>query len=228
MSHKRNITRIKAVSNALSKLDIPVIFAGGAAASLYVDAAFKEEVRPTDDVDVVIEIMAYKNYAAVEEKLRSAGFANDITSKIICRYKYQGITVDIMPTDESILGFSNKWYVMGFKIAIDAAIDKQHKVKIFPVTYFIASKLEAFKDRGRNDGRTSTDFEDIVFVLNYRNGIWEEFATAPEEVKKYLWDEFNTIASSPFIYEWISCHIDFNEPGRVDFIITRLKEFLRR
>lgn len=228
MSHKRNITRIKAISNVLSKLDIPVVFAGGAVVSLYVDAAFKEEVRPTDDVDVVIEIVAYKNYAAVEDKLRKAGFTNDITSKIICRYKYQGITVDIMPTDESILGFSNKWYVTGFNKAIDVSIDKQHKVKIFPVAYFIASKLEAFKGRGKNDGRTSTDFEDIIFVLNYRSGIWEELTTAPEDVKKYLMDEVNKFTGSRYIYEWISAHVNFSESGRADFILDSLKEFLRR
>jgi len=38
-------------------------------------------------------------------------------------------------------------------------------VKIFQAVYFIASKLEAFNDRGNNDGRMSSDFEGIVFVL---------------------------------------------------------------
>ncbi|MEO7393985.1 MAG: hypothetical protein ABIU11_03530 [Chitinophagaceae bacterium] len=149
MSHSINITRIKAVSNALLKLETPVVFAGGATVSLYADIDFREEARPTDDVDVVIELVAYKNYAAVEEKLRAIGFVNDIHSKVICRYKYQGLIVDIIPTDEKVLGFSNKWYAPGFKLAIDFEIDKQHIVKIFPVAYFIASKLEAFKSRAK-------------------------------------------------------------------------------
>jgi len=36
-----------------------------------------------------------------------------------------------------------------------------------PASYFIASKIEAFKSRGQNDEHTSTDFEDIVFVLDH-------------------------------------------------------------
>jgi predicted nucleotidyltransferase len=228
MSHQRNITRIKAVSNALAKLETPVVFAGGAAVSLYVDASFREEVRPTDDVDVVIEIAAYKNYAAMEERLRSLGFANDMTSKIICRYQYRGIIVDIMPTDESILGFSNKWYAPGYKMAMDVEIDKNHTVKIFPVEYFIASKLDAFKDRGKNDGRTSTDFEDIVFVLNYRSAVWEELANSPVAVKTYLLVEFKKLTAGPYFYEWISSHLGFDEQNRVGFIIGNLERFLNR
>jgi len=46
------------------------------------------------------------------------GFENDIESNILCRYKVQGIIVDVMPTGENVLGFSNKWYPEGFKKAI--------------------------------------------------------------------------------------------------------------
>jgi hypothetical protein len=40
--------------------------------------------------------MHYKEYAAIDEKLRSKGFANDIESGVICRYTIHGITVDVM------------------------------------------------------------------------------------------------------------------------------------
>lgn len=227
MSHKINITRIKAVSNALAKLETPVVFVGGATVSLYADIDFREEARPTDDVDVVLELVAYKNYAAVDEQLRAIGFVNDIHSKVICRYKYKGLIVDIMSTDEKVLGFSNKWYAPGFKLAIDFEIDKQQNVKIFPVTYFIASKLEAFKNRGENDGRTSSDFEDIIFVLNYRNIIWKELQEADEIVKRYLKDEFRKLLAGNFIDEWIAVHLNFSDGQRSDFITSRLEEFVR-
>jgi predicted nucleotidyltransferase len=192
----------------------------------YTDAAFREEVRPTDDVDVVVEIAAYKNFAMVEDKLRNIGFENDIQSKIICRYKYQGLVVDIMPTGEKVLGFSNKWYAPGFKQAIDFEIDKQHIVKIFPVAYFIASKLEAFKNRGKNDGRVSSDFEDIVFVFNYRNAIWKELEAADKIVKKYLKDEFKKLMAGSYFNEWIAAHLGYNDRQKADFITDRLKEFI--
>ena len=46
------------------------------------------------------------------------GFENDTESKVICRYKIQGIIVDIMPTGKDVLNFTNRWYIDGFKESI--------------------------------------------------------------------------------------------------------------
>src|SRR5690349_1204821 len=147
MSHQTNITRIKAVYNALSDLKDTVVFVGGATVSLYAQRK-TEEVRPTDDVDVLIELWSC-NYSEIEEQLRQMGFVNDTESKLICRYKIHGITVDIMPTGENVLGFSNRWYPEGFKRAIDVSITDGCTVKIFSSPFFIASKLEAFTSSTR-------------------------------------------------------------------------------
>lgn len=228
MNHNINITRIKAVNNALAKLNIPVVFVGGAAVSLYADIDFRDEIRPTDDIDVVVEIATYKSFEAIENKLRELGFENDTESKIICRYKYHGLIVDIMPTDERILGFSNKWYAPGFKKAVDFKIDKQHTVKIFTAAYFIASKLAAFKSRGNNDGRSSTDFEDIVFVLNTKTAVWQDLQHAPKDVNEYLRNEFSLLLAHPYIDEWVSVHLNYSEQRRVNFIIGRLTDFVNQ
>lgn len=58
MSHHINTVRIKAVANALDTLKEKVVFVGGATISLYPDRRVFE-VRPTDDVDVIIEILKY-------------------------------------------------------------------------------------------------------------------------------------------------------------------------
>lgn len=168
----------------------------------------------------------YSGYAAIKDVLRKKGFANDTESKIICRYKIHGIIVDVMPISEKVLGFSNKWYAPGFNKAIEFEIDKQHTVKIFPATYFIASKMEAFKNRGKNDGRTSSDFEDIIFVLNNRNIIWEELQQVDETVKQYLQDEFRSLLVRKYIDEWIAVHLDYSDRQRGNFITSRLKEFI--
>ena len=51
-----------------------------------------------------------------------------------------------MPTNSDVLGFSNCWYPEGFENAIDIDLDEYTSVKIFSPAYFIASKLEAFKE----------------------------------------------------------------------------------
>ena len=55
MNHHLNITRIKSVFHALGDLREKVVFVGGATVSLYIDSK-TEEIRPTDDIDVVIAI----------------------------------------------------------------------------------------------------------------------------------------------------------------------------
>lgn len=225
MSHRNNLLRIRAVYNALGSLQNQVVFVGGATASLYVDR-MAEEVRPTNDVDIVVELWAYKDYAAIEEQLRLMGFENDVESQIICRYRVQGIIVDVMPTGKDVLNFSNQWYPEGFMNAIDYSIDDEVTIKIFDVTYFIASKLEAFKSRGKNDGRTSSDFEDIVYVFENRKSVWDDMENAKDELKKYLKEEFTNLIANPFFEEWIDAHAGYGSPPATNFIIQQLEEFI--
>ncbi|MBK8844227.1 MAG: hypothetical protein IPO33_16030 [Saprospiraceae bacterium] len=91
----------------IRSLNEKVVFIGGATVSLYSErTAF--EVRPTDDVDVIIELLNNKDRTELDEKLRNFGFINDIESGIICRYKIQGLIVDVMPTNDPSIGFENK------------------------------------------------------------------------------------------------------------------------
>ena len=227
MSHQTNLLRIKAVHDALGSLRDDVVFVGGATVSLYADR-MAEEVRPTDDIDILIELWAHKDYAAIEEQLRKIGFANDQESGIICRYKIHGITVDIMATGEDVLGFSNRWYPDGYKNSVDYRIDDEHTVRIFSAPYFIATKLEAFKSPNRkdnNNGLYSTDFEDIVFVLENRFSVWDELNEAPADLKEYLKHEFRQLLQNPLFEEWIDAHAGFGSPPATYYIIDRLEQF---
>lgn len=224
MSHHTNIVRIKAVANALTDLKEKVVFVGGATISLYPDRAVFE-VRPTDDVDVIIEILNYVDRAKLEEKLRSIGFSHDIESGIICRYKIQGIIVDIMPINDSSIGFTNIWYPEGFEKAVDYEVDERTIIKILSAPYFVATKLEAHKGRGKNDGRTSQDFEDIVYVLENRESIWEEMDNSDKSVKEYLQSEFQILLKNLNLFEWIDSHVERGSPPATYIIIDKIKTF---
>ena len=225
MSHHTNKVRIKAVANALGELKEKVVFVGGATISLYADRTVFE-IRPTDDVDVIIEILNYADRAKLEEKLRSIGFNHDIESGVICRYQIQGIIVDIMPTDDPSIGFTNKWYPEGYKQAVNYDIDEQCRVSILSAPYFIATKLEAFKSRGKSDGRTSHDFEDIVYVIENRQVIWDEINNTQAGVKAYLKNEFQNLLNNPNITEWIDCHVERGLPPATYAILDKIKNFV--
>jgi predicted nucleotidyltransferase len=224
MSHHTNIVRIKAVANALADLKEKVVFVGGATISLFADRPVFE-VRPTDDVDVIIEIVNYVDRIKLEERLRFIGFSHDIESGVICRYKIKGIIVDIMPTNDLSIGFTNLWYPEGFDNAVNYEIDEINIIKILSAPYFIATKLEAHKGRGKNDGRTSHDFEDIIYVLENRKAIWEEMNNSSASVKDYLRSEFLILLNNPNIFEWIDAHVERGSPPATYLIMDELKKF---
>jgi predicted nucleotidyltransferase len=202
-----SILSIKAVATILKELNQKLVFVGGATVALYAPKEISFETRPTDDVDIVVELASYVDYSKLDEELRRFGFRNDIESGIICRYKVQGIIVDIMPTNSDVLGFSNCWYSEGFKNAIDVELDEDTIVKIFSPAYFIASKLEAFKDRGGNDYRTSTDFEDIVYVFENCKDLEANLLNTTESLREYFQIEFSKLLKDSNLEEGIYAHL---------------------
>lgn len=96
------------------------------------------------------------------------------------------------------------------------------------LNYAQRAKLEAFKDRGKNDGRTSHDFEDVVYILENRKEIWQEMRTAPNNVTKYLISEFRKLLTNPNLYEWIDCNVERGSPPATDYIYGQLRDFVKQ
>lgn len=107
---KINIGVVKKIALALKHIRPNVAFVGGAIISLYTDDPAADELRPTKDIDLSLTIESYGAWARLQEELALLGFQPDQYSKLICRFIYEDVTVDIMPDDEKILGFSNPWY----------------------------------------------------------------------------------------------------------------------
>jgi hypothetical protein len=52
-----------------------------------------------------------RNTLAFGERLRALGFLEDTSEGApLCRWVHSGTILDVMPLDEKILGFSNRWY----------------------------------------------------------------------------------------------------------------------
>ncbi|MBL0096193.1 MAG: hypothetical protein IPP46_06565 [Bacteroidetes bacterium] len=86
--------------------------------------------------------------------------------------------------------------------------------------------MEAHKDRGKNDGRTSHDFEDIVYVLENRASIWAELSNSGGALKNYLRSEFQILLNYPGLFEWIDCHVERGSPPATYLIIDEMKKFV--
>jgi len=69
------------------------------------------------DIDAIVEIGSYPKYVVLQNRLRELGFSE--SREIICRWISDDVVLDLMPTDPSILGFSNRWYQPALKSATE-------------------------------------------------------------------------------------------------------------
>jgi hypothetical protein len=229
MSYDINITRLKAVANTLREWKDKVVFVGGATVSLYASRPMAVSIRPTDDVDVVVELISLSEFYKLQEYLLELGFKHDTESRVLSRFLLHGLKVDFMPTDPSILGFSNKWYPDGVKTAIKHHLSDTDSIFIFTSPYFIASKMEAFTTRGKRDLYWSHDLEDIIFVLDNRDEVEEELLTADSQVKAYLKKEFIQLLNNSSFEEALIGHVEQSDQvQRKDRILKILKKFVLR
>jgi hypothetical protein len=103
-----------------------------------------------------------------------------------------------------------------------------YEIRVITAPYFLATKLEAFHGRSRNDFRMSHDLEDIVTVVDGRPEIVEEVHRAPVDVQKYLSDEFRELLSNRDFLEALPGHLwpDAASQQRSDLVVNRMQQFL--
>jgi len=189
-----NIYKLEIVAKGFGDLAKEVVFIGGAVAELYADAPIPEEIRTTEDVDVVVKIVSKIQFNKFEEKIRRLGFKNDVSEGApVCRWIYNGIKVDVMPVESSVLGFGNIWYEKGFENREIKLLSNGIEVYVFPLMIYMATKLEAVKDRGLPDLRISHDFEDIIYLLDNCSRIKGLCDIADKGIKIYLTREFKKL-----------------------------------
>jgi predicted nucleotidyltransferase len=202
-----NLALVAQVAEGLKELREKMVFIGGAVISLYTDDPAADEIRPTTDIDMTINLANYAEWAKMQERLAELNFYPDPEGQSICSYKFEKIAIDIMPADDSSIGVSNKWYKPGFKYLQQIELPEGISINILPAPYFLATKLEAFKDRGGNDFYGSHDFEDIIYLLDNRTTIVEEILAADEDVRQYIKQELILIKNHPQAGEILAIHI---------------------
>ncbi len=175
-----------------------VAFLGGCTTGLLItDNYTKEAVRYTDDVDLVTHVVGYPGWLKFQKRIRERGFKESMEDNINCRMRLNGLIVDFMPDDEKILGYSNRWYSKALQSADEYELAEGLIIKLITPVYFVATKLEAYKGRGKNDPIQSRDLEDILNVIDGRVELINELQQAPVEIKKYISIELEQLLLHP-------------------------------
>ena len=217
---------IEMVARHLEPIDIPFAFLGGAAVCLLVDHPELMDFRPTKDVDVIIKVSTFLELTKLDEQLRKHGFRHDTEKGApICRWEIESCKVDIMPIDQKVLGTNSRWFAEALATAQQKMIAKNTSVKVIAAPYFLATKLEAFKDRGKNDLYGSPDIEDIVTLVDGCSSIVDAVQKSPKALRTYLADAFANIIKSPNFDDILVGHFssDTASRQRIPRVLERIR-----
>jgi len=214
-------------ATALGPLIPDAMFVGGAIVGLLISDYEATPTRPTDDVDVAVEVATTIDYQLrVGDRLRSLGFEVDTRPHApICRWRHEDSTVDIMPLDGEILGFKNEWYRAAFAARESYELTPGLAILVISAPFFIATKLEAFSDRGHGDYLGSADLEDIIAVVDGRGSIVDEARALPPEPRRYLATEFNRLLADRDFVDALPGHLGYQQAAQNR--LTRLTDRLR-
>jgi predicted nucleotidyltransferase len=143
------VEMVERVARRLGDLNTQVVFVGGAVTGLLITDAAAPPPRPTDDVDAIVEVATRAKYYELANRLRALGFTEDTSEKApVCRWLVEGIKVDVMPTSEALLGFSNRWYSEALENAGEREISPGINVRVVTAPYFVATKYIATQIAG--------------------------------------------------------------------------------
>lgn len=188
-----NLHLLEAAVRLLQPLLDELVLVGGCATGLLITDPAAVGIRPTRDVDAITEVGSYAEYARLSDRLRELGLTEDHSEGApICRWKRGDLLIDVMPTDERILGFSNRWYTSALESAQHVDIAGLG-LRVVTAVHFLAMKLEAFHGRGNDDVMGSHDLEDLITVIDGRPEIVKELSLAPADVRSYMASELHQL-----------------------------------
>lgn len=223
-----NLARLANAARKLTPLLDQIAFVGGCITGLLVTDPAAAPARPTIDVDVIASITSYAELATVETRLRELDFHQPlIEGSPVCRWVSGELVLDLMPTESSILGFSNVWYGPALEKAERVRVADQ-EIRVITAPYFVATKLEAFHGRGQNNFSVSHDIEDIVTVIDGRQELAGEVRAAPDDLRQYLRREFTALLSNRDFLEALPGYLlpDSASQQRLRVVVTRIEKLV--
>lgn len=157
-----NLDLLEDAATKLTPLLPEVVFIGGATLGLLVTDEGAAPIRGTINVDVIAEIRTYADYTAFSGRLQALGFVEDAREGApVCRWVNEDLTLDVMPLEKSVFGFSNIWYRGALEAAHRVTLPSGTEIRIITAPFFLATKMEAFRGRGRGDFFASHDLKTL-------------------------------------------------------------------
>lgn len=225
MSNHPNVELLEYVAEALGELADRFVFLGGSTTTLLLTDPAAPPARASIDVDAIVRADNLADYHRLGKALREKGFAEDTSDGApVCRWRTEKVVFDVMPTDETILGFGNRWYEQAIETAGSYELPSGRSIRLASAPYFLATKLEAFHGRGHGDYLASEDVEDIISVLDGRPELVDEIGAADVSMRRYLAEEVSHLLSIDDFRQALPGHLEATgvPPGRSATVLERM------
>lgn len=216
------------IARRLGDLNNEVVYLGGCTTALFITDPLSLDVRPTRDVDCIVDMISLPKYYEFSERLRKRGFKESMNEDVICRWHCEEAILDVMPTDEDILKFGNRWYKKAIQNPIAHQLDEDLVIKSVTAPYLLATKIDAFKSRGKGDFFGSHDFEDIITVIAGRVEVVDEIAAEEDALKSHVKIFFNSIITNANFQQALPGHVNDGPITleRVQMVMERLEKII--
>lgn len=220
-----NTELLARMAEALGELRERMAFVGGCATALLITDPAAAPVRATQDVDAIVAVASAQEYRRLGKALRERGFSQSVEEgEPPYRWSLGGMKLDVMPTDERVLGFSNRWYEVALRTAVRADLRPGLGIRLVAPACFLATKLAAFEARGKGDYLESHDLEDLLSVVDGRSEIVAEVAAADASLRGYVGTVFGRLlADEGFLNALPGLIMEGSPPARTPVLLERLR-----
>jgi hypothetical protein len=172
------------------------VFVGGSVIGVITGGSAR---RATKDVDLVAPATSVSEYETdVAQPMRREGWSEDSSEGAPrCRWVHRSAGIaDVMSLSVDMFGFNARWLQGVVESAERVELEPGLTIRVASLPYFLATKVEAFQDRGENDWQASPDLEDILTVVAGRADSVQVVDDAEEDVRAFLIETFSKWASA--------------------------------
>ncbi len=217
-----NLAPLHPTALALGPLRERLVFVGGGTTGLLLTNPAAAGVRPTKDVDAIVEVASLAGYHAPRPLLAERGFVQTMADNTPpFRWFWNRLQLDLVPVDAHVLGVANRWYRPGFAAAVSTMLGEGVSLRHLDAPHFLATKFEAYNDRGGRDLYESPDLEDIVTVIDGRGELADELQGAEPALRADVVEQVRALLAHPDLQNALPGILA--QPIRARIVLERLR-----
>lgn len=188
-----NIAMLQLVAESLGDMKKKVVFLGGTIIPFLLTRKVPLDLRPSRDVDFIVDFDSKEELYEFEDELWEQGFKR-VSTGAVSKWKINDVSVDVLPAGP-VLDFNNKWCNEAMDHPRRANIGKGMVIDIMPAPCFLGVKLTGFYRRGKDSYARSFDIYDLLVIMAGRPEIEKEIQEdASRELREYLSRELKILS----------------------------------